>query len=163
MPLSIFGQLCQFLGSSIISDITRLSSNKKNSIHMQIVFLPLFVPHKPSGAMAKAMSAKGAQNNQGRKIKFKILEKGGVPLESMLRRSNPRVGGECGRPRCFPCRGEMVWRVRWGGGRLQGRVRQERVHQSGRALGVLGSLRWGKVSAAAAQYPQSPEQTGRQL
>ena len=52
------------------------------------------------------MREKEAQNNQGRKIRFKIVEKGGVTLEQMLRRSNPWAGGECGRPRCFPCRGE---------------------------------------------------------
>ena len=68
--------------------------------------VPLFVPHTPRGAMAKAMRAKEAQNNQGRKIRFKIVEKGGVTLEQKLRRSNPWAGGKCGRPRCFPCRGE---------------------------------------------------------
>ena len=68
--------------------------------------MPLFVPHTPRGVLAKAMREKEAQNNQGRKIRFKIVEKGGVTLEQMLRRSNPWAGGECGRPRCFPCRGE---------------------------------------------------------
>ena len=68
--------------------------------------MPLFVPHTPRGALAKAMRAKEAQNNQGRKIRFKIVEKGGVTLERKLRRSNPWAGGKCGRPRCFQCRGE---------------------------------------------------------
>ena len=52
------------------------------------------------------MRAKEAQNNQGRTIRFKIVEKGGVTLENKLRRSNPWAGQKCGRPRCFPCRGE---------------------------------------------------------
>ena len=67
--------------------------------------VPLFVPHTPRGALAKAMREKEAQNNQGRKIRFKIVEKGGVSLERKLRRSNPWAGGKCGRPRCFQCRG----------------------------------------------------------
>ena len=51
------------------------------------------------------MRAKEKENNQGRKIRFKVIEKGGVTLEQKLRRSNPWAGGSCGRPRCFPCRG----------------------------------------------------------
>ena len=51
--------------------------------------MPLFVPHTPRGVLANAMREKEAQNNQGRKIRFKIVEKGGVTLEQMLRRSNP--------------------------------------------------------------------------
>ena len=69
--------------------------------------VPLFVPHTPRGELAKLMRAKEAQNSQGRKIRFKIVEKGGVTLEQKLRRSNPWIKGQnCGRPRCFPCRGE---------------------------------------------------------
>ena len=68
--------------------------------------VPIFVPHTPRGVLAKAMREKEAQNNQGRKIRFKIVERGGVTLEQKLRRSNPWAGGECGRPRCFPCRGD---------------------------------------------------------
>ena len=36
-----------------------------------------------------------------------------MTLERKLRRSNPWSGGKCGRPRCFPCRGERggdCWR-----------------------------------------------------
>ena len=46
-----------------------------------------------------------AQNHQGRKIRFKIVEKGGVTLEKMLRRSNPWSSENCGRADCFPCEG----------------------------------------------------------
>ena len=46
-----------------------------------------------------------AQNHQGRKIRFKIVEKGGVTLEKMLRRSNPWSSENCGRADCFPCKG----------------------------------------------------------
>jgi hypothetical protein len=59
------------------------------------------------------MRAKEAENNQARKIRFKIIEKGGVTLEQKLRRSNPWAGGKCGRPRCFPCQGDRggnCWR-----------------------------------------------------
>ena len=79
---------------------------KKNWFRTGGYDVPLFVPHTPRGALAKAMREKEAQNNQGRKIRFKIIEKGGVSLERKLRRSNPWAGGKCGRPRCFQCRGE---------------------------------------------------------
>ena len=46
-----------------------------------------------------------ARNHQGRKIRFKIIEKGGVTLENLLRRSNPWSEESCGRQNCFPCRG----------------------------------------------------------
>ena len=75
--------------------------------------VPLFVPHTPRGELAKRMRAKEMENNQGRKIRFKIIEKGGVTLEKKLRRSNPWAGGRCGRERCFPCRGNKggnCWR-----------------------------------------------------
>ena len=39
--------------------------------------VPLFVPHTPRGELAQQMRAKEAENNQGRKIRFKIIEKGG--------------------------------------------------------------------------------------
>ena len=52
------------------------------------------------------MKEKEAQNNQGRTIRFRIVEKGGITLEQKLRRSNPWAGEKCGRPKCFPCRSE---------------------------------------------------------
>ena len=67
--------------------------------------VPLFVPHTPGGELAKRMRAKEGENNQGRTIRFKIIEKGGVTLEKKLRRSNPWAGGKCGRAMCFPCQG----------------------------------------------------------
>ena len=75
--------------------------------------VPLFIPHTPGGLLARRMREKEAQNNQGRKIRFKIVEKGGVTLDRKLRRSNPWKGGKCGRANCFPCRGETggdCWR-----------------------------------------------------
>ena len=69
--------------------------------------------HTPGGQMAKLMRQKEAQNKQGRKIRFKIIEIGGVTLDQKLRRSDPLSGGKCGRPRCFPCMGEKgvnCWR-----------------------------------------------------
>ena len=82
-------------------------ANKRNWFRKGGYDVPLFVPHTPRGILAKTMREKEAQNNQGRRIRFKIVEKGGVTLEQMLRRSNPWGKDEkCGRPRCFPCRGE---------------------------------------------------------
>ena len=59
------------------------------------------------------MRSKEAENNQGRRIRFKIVEKGGVTLEQKLRRSNPWSGEKCQRPNCFPCKSEKggnCWR-----------------------------------------------------
>ena len=50
--------------------------------------VPLFVPTNPRAELAKRMRAKEMENNQGRTIRFKIIEKGGVTLEKKLRRSN---------------------------------------------------------------------------
>ena len=62
--------------------------------------VPLFVPHTPRGELAKRMRQKEAQNNQGRIIRFKVVEKGGVNFENWIRRSNPSSGGKCGRSDC---------------------------------------------------------------
>ena len=75
--------------------------------------VPLFVPHTPHGELARRIKEKEAQNNQGRKIRFKIVEKSGITLEQKLRRSNPWSGEKCGRRDCFPCRtdeGGDCWR-----------------------------------------------------
>ena len=56
---------------------------------------------------------KEEMNNQGRTIRFKIVEKSGVSLEQKLRKSNPWGGERCGRPNCFQCRtdeGGDCWR-----------------------------------------------------
>ena len=58
------------------------------------------------------MRAKEVENNQGRKLRFKIVEKGGVTLEQKLRRSNPWAGKSRG-SNCFPCKsgkGGNCWR-----------------------------------------------------
>ena len=47
-----------------------------------------------------------AMNNQGRSIRFRMVERRGPTLEQKLRRSNPWAGERCGRPNCFPCRAE---------------------------------------------------------
>ena len=75
--------------------------------------VPLFVPHTPRGELARRMKEKEVMNNQGRNIRFKIVEKSGVSLEQKLRKSNPWGGERCGRPNCFPCRtdeGGDCWR-----------------------------------------------------
>ena len=75
--------------------------------------VPLFVPHTPHGELAKRMKEMEAKNNQGREIRFKIVEKSGVTLEQILRRSNPWSGEKCGRLNCFQCKtddGGNCWR-----------------------------------------------------
>ena len=75
--------------------------------------VPLFVPCTPGGELAKRMSRMEVMNNQGRTIRFRMVERRGVTLEEKLRRSNPWAGERCGRPTCFPCQtddGGNCWR-----------------------------------------------------
>ena len=75
--------------------------------------MPLFVPCTPGGELAKRISNVEKLNNQGRTIRFRIVERRGVTLEEKLRKSNPWAGERCGRQNCFPCRtdeGGDCWR-----------------------------------------------------
>ena len=65
--------------------------------------VPLFIPHTPGKELVKRIIEKEAENNQDRRVRFKIVGRGGVTLEQKLRRSNPWAGGKCGREKCFPC------------------------------------------------------------
>ena len=58
--------------------------------------VPLFVPHTPGSELAKLMRKKEEENNQGRKIRFLIVELGGTKLHHILWRPNPWAGGKCG-------------------------------------------------------------------
>ena len=61
----------------------------------------------------RRMKVKEAQNNQGRRVCFKIIGKGGTSLEQTMRKGNPWKGEKCGRPKSFPCKGEKggdCWR-----------------------------------------------------
>ena len=63
---------------------------KKKELQSKVWFrrgghdVPLFVPHTPRGELARRIKEKEAQNNQGRKIRFKIVEKSGITLEQKL-------------------------------------------------------------------------------
>ena len=75
--------------------------------------MPLFVPCTPGGELAKRISNIEKLNNQGRTIRFKVVERRGVTLEEKLRKSNPWAGERCGRDNCFPCKtdeGGDCWR-----------------------------------------------------
>ena len=65
--------------------------------------MPLFVPCTPRGELARRISNVEQLNNQGRTIRFKIVERRGVTLKEKLRKSNPWAGERCGRDNCFPC------------------------------------------------------------
>jgi hypothetical protein len=68
--------------------------------------VPLFVPHTPGSELARRMRRKEEENNQGRSIRFLICEMGGERVFNHLWRPNPWLRPKCGRPDCFPCRGE---------------------------------------------------------
>ena len=58
-------------------------------------------PYTPRGELVKRMKEKEAQNKQGRCIRFRIVEKGGITLEQKLGRSNPWSKEKCSRPKYF--------------------------------------------------------------
>ena len=68
--------------------------------------VPLFIPHTPGEELVKRIRAKEAENNQGRRTRFKIVGRRGVTLEEKLKRSNPWAGERCGREECFQCKAE---------------------------------------------------------
>ena len=51
--------------------------------------VPLFVPHTPGGELAKRMRMKEAQNNQGRRTRFKIVEKGWNYFRTTFKKIKP--------------------------------------------------------------------------
>ena len=63
-------------------------------------------PINPGGELVKKMKMKEAKKNQGIRVRLRIIGKGGVTLEQSFRKSNPWKGEKCGRPLCFPCRGD---------------------------------------------------------
>ena len=67
--------------------------------------VPLFVPHTPGSELAKLMRKKEEENNQGRKIRFLVVELGGTKIHHLLWKPNPWGGQKCGEQDCFPCRG----------------------------------------------------------
>ena len=52
------------------------------------------------------MRKKEEENNQGRKIRFLIVEQGGTKIHNLLWTPNPWPEVNCGRPECFPCKGD---------------------------------------------------------
>ena len=76
--------------------------------------MPLFIPHTPGEELVKRIRAKEAENNQGRRIRFKIVGRRGVTLEERLKRSNPWAGERCGREECFQCKAEVVVEIALG-------------------------------------------------
>ena len=81
-------------------------SRKQNWFRAGGHHVPVFVPHTPGSELAKRMRAKEEENNQGRKIRFLIVELGGTKIHNLLWKPNPWPATSCGRPACFPCKGE---------------------------------------------------------
>ena len=68
--------------------------------------VPVFVPHTPGSELARRMRQKEEENNQGRKIRFLIVELGGTKIHHLLWKPNPWAGGKCESDDCFPCMGD---------------------------------------------------------
>ena len=89
-------------------DRKRKKMAKKENWHRGGGFhVPLFVPCTPNGELAKRIKAVEESNCLGNRcVRFKIVETGGDSVKSLLQRSDQWSGGRCGRPKCFPCKGE---------------------------------------------------------
>ena len=77
-------------------------SRKQNWFRAGGHHVPVFVRHTPGSELAKSMRAKEEENNQGRKIRFLIVEQGGTKFNNLLWTPNPWPEAHCGRPACFP-------------------------------------------------------------
>ena len=64
------------------------------------------MPHTPGSELAKLMRKKEEENNQGRKIRFLVVELGGTKIHNLLWKPNPWAGDKCGASDCFPCMGD---------------------------------------------------------
>ena len=60
---------------------------------------PIIVPATPNSELANELRKIAEQMSDGR-IRFKIVEKGGVTLERLLQKSNPTSSGFCGKDEC---------------------------------------------------------------
>ena len=64
----------------------------------------MFVPHTPSGALAKLLQDADDQFRRGTTLKrIKMVERGGKTLKDILSRTNPWVSQGCDREECLPC------------------------------------------------------------
>ena len=65
---------------------------------------PIIVPATLNSELKDALVEIAEKTSDG-KIRFKIVEKGGVTLERMLQKSNPTSSGFCGKEECDMCEG----------------------------------------------------------
>ena len=66
---------------------------------------PIFVPTTPDGILAKMMRKVAEEEAKG-KLRFKIVESGGVTLKSQLQKSNPTGTPGCRDRECLGCKEE---------------------------------------------------------
>ena len=56
--------------------------------------IPLFAPHTPGGELVKRMKKKEAENNQGRRVRFKIVGKRRFIIGRNIEKVQPMERGE---------------------------------------------------------------------
>ena len=61
---------------------------------------PINVPATPNGELARMLKTV-AESEQASGIKFKIIEKGGKPMEKLFQNSNLTASGKCGKNDCY--------------------------------------------------------------
>ena len=63
---------------------------------------PIIIPSTPNSELAK-MLREVADQETNKKMRFKIVEKGGMTIGRSLMRPNPIGSGKCGKEDCHPC------------------------------------------------------------
>ena len=64
---------------------------------------PIIIPSTPNSELAK-MLREIADQEKDKKLRFKIVEKGGMTIGRSLMRPNPIGSGKCGKEDCHPCK-----------------------------------------------------------
>ena len=89
----------------------------RNQKRMEVAGV-LFAPRTDGGRLVERLRQQEEIISKQCGHRVKIVERAGSKLQDLLTRSDPFTGGDCGRPKCYPCLGKAVslkwmpcWRV----------------------------------------------------
>ena len=81
-------------------------TSKKMTWHKAGGFdVPVFLPFTPGSQLVQQLKEAEERSMDGRKIRFRFVERAGTSLKEILQKSDPWAGGQCGSDDCFPCKG----------------------------------------------------------
>ena len=77
-------------------------TKRKTGLQLEDYIAPIIVSSTPGGVLAKALQ-KIADSESDSGIRFRVVEKGGIPVGNLLQKSNPTASGSCNKPDCVMC------------------------------------------------------------